>query len=65
MKLRIICRVVSFGRAAAMGGSVEQTFRTFDLDCPEELAKFLSKSDRWNDYWIDGVEVLPPAEGVE
>lgn len=65
MKLRIICRRVSFGRAANIGGPVEETFHTFDIDCPDELAKLLSKNDRWTDYFIEGVEVLPPAEGVE
>ncbi len=54
--LRVIVMENDYTLAANVGGPNELTARTFDLDCPPELAAALEMTG-YVSRWIAGVEV--------
>ena len=59
MRLRIVCVDVDHGRAANVGGPVMTFPKTFDMDAPEELKRWLDYGRQWHDRFIEHVEILP------
>ncbi len=56
--LRVIVMENDYTLAANIGGPNELTARTFDLDCPADLAAALEmKKEGYVSRWIAGVEV--------
>lgn len=73
--LRIVVQTCDCGMAANIGGSVESSVKTFDVDMPEleahlreyEDAKERAKDTKLPTYWhrcVIGAEVLPNNTGV-
>jgi len=44
--IRVLVRTDDAAMASNVGGSVETTFRTFDIDAPD-LESFLREPDKW------------------
>jgi hypothetical protein len=58
--VRIIVHIANASMAANVGGPVQQTFKTFDIDHPE-LEKLLTAPDGTNSYceaFVSGAEVV-------
>lgn len=58
MLIRVICNETDFGVAANVGGPVQTSHRTFDIECSESLASYLSLQDKWKSRTIIGVEII-------
>lgn len=61
--LRIIIRTDNANVAANVGGSVETTWRTFDVSLPE-VERALRDEHQLAHTQVVGVELIDPVEGV-
>jgi hypothetical protein len=61
--IRLIVHIADAGMAGNIGGPVQETFKTFDIDHPE-LEKLLTPSEqhRYREAFVAGCEVLPIEE---
>jgi len=56
--IRIVVRVDNANMAANVGGSVETTFRTFDVDIPALEAFLRAAQGRYSHANVLGIELL-------
>ena len=54
--LRIICVDSDHGAAANIGGPVDTKHKTFEVDCPADLAAFLDDERSYRVRFIEAVE---------
>ena len=63
VKIRIVCKLQNGDHAAhCEGGVMAHYTKTFDIECPMELAAYLSEIS-YGCSWIDSAEFIPTPTG--
>ncbi|HXR93738.1 MAG TPA: hypothetical protein VN750_26030 [Steroidobacteraceae bacterium] len=63
--LRIVIRTDNAAMAANVGGPIESTFKTFDVEIPAAEAFLRQPLAAYEQRQIVGVELLPVSEDVQ
>jgi len=63
MAIRIIVRVDDFSMAANVGGNVQTSYRTFEIDHPQIEALITPRQASYSEATVVGAEIVAQQEG--